>query len=159
MGTLVCLTFFWWWLLYGQAVYMVVPLCQQNIVNIEFFPLHESFNKNSFTAITVWHIHVVCNAMGIINFRLFILSCLTGKCVCCQMSSGIGSYATLSPKRLAAHHTSDQYKISHELYATATLQRPGSLAGGCSHTCTFFHLHPACRGDRWEFNSSPVAWA
>ncbi|KAF7665967.1 hypothetical protein LDENG_00125230 [Lucifuga dentata] len=45
-----------------------------------------------------------------------------------QMSSGIGSYATLSPKRLAAHHTSDQYKISHELYATATLQRPGSLA-------------------------------
>uniref|UniRef100_A0A7N5ZYY2 Catenin delta 2 n=1 Tax=Anabas testudineus TaxID=64144 RepID=A0A7N5ZYY2_ANATE len=44
-------------------------------------------------------------------------------------SSGIGSYATLSPKRLAAHHASDQYKISHELYATATLQRPGSLAG------------------------------
>lgn len=50
------------------------------------------------------------------------------------MSSGIGSYATLSPKRLAAHHASDQYKISHELYATATLQRPGSLAGGTSHT-------------------------
>lgn len=50
-----------------------------------------------------------------------------------QMSSGIGSYATLSPKRLAAHHASDQYKISHELYATATLQRPGSLAGGSSH--------------------------
>uniref|UniRef100_A0A3B4ZC84 Catenin delta-2-like n=1 Tax=Stegastes partitus TaxID=144197 RepID=A0A3B4ZC84_9TELE len=48
---------------------------------------------------------------------------------CSQMSSGIGSYATLSPKRLAAHHASDQYKISHELYATATLQRPGSLAG------------------------------
>uniref|UniRef100_A0AAQ4RJC0 Catenin delta 2 n=1 Tax=Gasterosteus aculeatus aculeatus TaxID=481459 RepID=A0AAQ4RJC0_GASAC len=44
-------------------------------------------------------------------------------------SSGIGSYATLSPKRLAAHHASDQYKIAHELYATATLQRPGSLAG------------------------------
>uniref|UniRef100_A0A3Q3VXA0 Uncharacterized protein n=1 Tax=Mola mola TaxID=94237 RepID=A0A3Q3VXA0_MOLML len=43
--------------------------------------------------------------------------------------SGIGSYATLSPKRLATHHASDQYKISHELYATATLQRPGSLAG------------------------------
>uniref|UniRef100_A0A3B3WL67 Catenin delta 2 n=1 Tax=Poecilia mexicana TaxID=48701 RepID=A0A3B3WL67_9TELE len=49
--------------------------------------------------------------------------------LCLQMSSGIGSYATLSPKRLAAHHASDQYKISHELYATATLQRPGSLAG------------------------------
>uniref|UniRef100_A0A8C5GYV1 Catenin delta-2-like n=1 Tax=Gouania willdenowi TaxID=441366 RepID=A0A8C5GYV1_GOUWI len=46
-----------------------------------------------------------------------------------QMSSGIGSYATLSPKRLASHHASDQFKISHELYATATLQRPGSLAG------------------------------
>lgn len=53
-----------------------------------------------------------------------------------QMSSGIGSYATLSPKRLAAHHASDQYKIAHELYATATLQRPGSLAGGNS----FIHL-------------------
>ncbi|KAJ3611099.1 hypothetical protein NHX12_021115 [Muraenolepis orangiensis] len=33
-----------------------------------------------------------------------------------QMSSGVGSYATLSPKRLAAHHASDQYKISHELF-------------------------------------------
>lgn len=49
------------------------------------------------------------------------------------MSSGIGSYATLSPKRLAAHHASDQYKISHEIYATATLQRPGSLAGKYSN--------------------------
>lgn len=49
------------------------------------------------------------------------------------MSSGIGSYATLSPKRLATHHASDQYKISHELYATATLQRPGSLAGRITH--------------------------
>ncbi|XP_062235273.1 catenin delta-2 isoform X4 [Platichthys flesus] len=49
-----------------------------------------------------------------------------------QMSSGIGSYATLSPKRLASHHASDQYKISHELYATATLQRPGSLAAPSS---------------------------
>lgn len=56
-----------------------------------------------------------------------------------QMSSGIGSYATLSPKRLAAHHASDQYKISHELYATATLQRPGSLAGGSSHTHVVSH--------------------
>lgn len=56
-----------------------------------------------------------------------------------QMSSGIGSYATLSPKRLAAHHASDQYKISHELYATATLQRPGSLAGGTSHTHAISH--------------------
>ncbi|XP_048868116.1 catenin delta-2-like [Brienomyrus brachyistius] len=45
-----------------------------------------------------------------------------------QLSSIIGSYATLSPtKRLV--HSSDQYKISHDLYANATLQRPGSLAG------------------------------
>uniref|UniRef100_A0A3Q4MBU8 Catenin delta 2 n=1 Tax=Neolamprologus brichardi TaxID=32507 RepID=A0A3Q4MBU8_NEOBR len=60
--------------------------------------------------------------LGILNYSIQQLSSL-------QMSSGIGSYATLSPKRLAAHHASDQYKISHELYATATLQRPGSLAG------------------------------
>ncbi|XP_046689588.1 catenin delta-2 isoform X3 [Silurus meridionalis] len=43
----------------------------------------------------------------------------------------VGSYATLSPtKRLV--HSSEQYKISHELYATATLQRPGSLAAPSS---------------------------
>uniref|UniRef100_A0A8C1NMN8 Catenin (cadherin-associated protein), delta 2b n=1 Tax=Cyprinus carpio TaxID=7962 RepID=A0A8C1NMN8_CYPCA len=42
--------------------------------------------------------------------------------------SYMGSYATLSPtKRML--HTTDQYKISHDLYANATLQRPGSLAG------------------------------
>uniref|UniRef100_A0A8B9LRF0 Catenin (cadherin-associated protein), delta 2b n=1 Tax=Astyanax mexicanus TaxID=7994 RepID=A0A8B9LRF0_ASTMX len=45
-----------------------------------------------------------------------------------QLSSVVGSYATLSPtKRML--HSSDQYKISHDLYANATLQRPGSLAG------------------------------
>ncbi|XP_026142582.1 catenin delta-2-like isoform X6 [Carassius auratus] len=45
-----------------------------------------------------------------------------------QLSAAVGSYATLSPtKRML--HTTDQYKISHELYANATLQRPGSLAG------------------------------
>uniref|UniRef100_A0AAR2JIN0 Catenin (cadherin-associated protein), delta 2b n=1 Tax=Pygocentrus nattereri TaxID=42514 RepID=A0AAR2JIN0_PYGNA len=45
-----------------------------------------------------------------------------------QLSSAVGSYATLSPtKRML--HSSDQYKISHDLYANATLQRPGSLAG------------------------------
>ncbi|XP_019339440.1 catenin delta-2 isoform X6 [Alligator mississippiensis] len=49
-----------------------------------------------------------------------------------QLSSTIGTYATLSPtKRLV--HTSDQYsKHSQELYATATLQRPGSLAAPSS---------------------------
>lgn len=56
------------------------------------------------------------------------------------MSSGIGSYATLSPKRLA-HHNSEQYKISHELYATATLQRPGSLAGGSWHILHIIQKH------------------
>uniref|UniRef100_A0A8C7UHZ2 Catenin (cadherin-associated protein), delta 2b n=1 Tax=Oncorhynchus mykiss TaxID=8022 RepID=A0A8C7UHZ2_ONCMY len=45
-----------------------------------------------------------------------------------QFSSTVGNYATLSPtKRM--QHSSDQYKISHELYANATLGRPGSLAG------------------------------
>uniref|UniRef100_A0A8C1KPD4 Catenin (cadherin-associated protein), delta 2b n=1 Tax=Cyprinus carpio TaxID=7962 RepID=A0A8C1KPD4_CYPCA len=45
-----------------------------------------------------------------------------------QLSAAVGSYATLSPtKRML--HTTDHYKISHELYANATLQRPGSLAG------------------------------
>nr|XP_036880952.1 catenin delta-2 [Manis javanica] len=49
-----------------------------------------------------------------------------------QLSSTIGTYATLSPtKRLV--HASEQYsKHSQELYATATLQRPGSLAAPSS---------------------------
>ncbi|KAM8850197.1 catenin delta-2b isoform 6-T7 [Spinachia spinachia] len=46
-----------------------------------------------------------------------------------QLSSVVGSYATLSPKRMMHHMGADGYKISHELYANATLQRPGSLAG------------------------------
>nr|XP_040026337.1 catenin delta-2-like isoform X3 [Gasterosteus aculeatus aculeatus] len=46
-----------------------------------------------------------------------------------QLSSVVGSYATLSPKRMLHHMGGDGYKISHELYANATLQRPGSLAG------------------------------
>ncbi|XP_073720306.1 catenin delta-2 isoform X2 [Misgurnus anguillicaudatus] len=45
-------------------------------------------------------------------------------------TAGVSSYATLSPKRLV--HSSEQYKISHDLYATATLQRPGSLAAPSS---------------------------
>ncbi|XP_039610328.1 catenin delta-2 isoform X3 [Polypterus senegalus] len=57
-----------------------------------------------------------------------------------QISSTVGSYATLSPtKRLV--HTSDQYKHSHDLYATATLQRPGSLAGSrASYSSQHSHL-------------------
>lgn len=54
-----------------------------------------------------------------------------------QLSAAVGSYATLSPtKRML--HTTDQYKISHDLYANATLQRPGSLAGQCSLRDTAF---------------------
>ncbi|XP_030629364.1 catenin delta-2b isoform X2 [Chanos chanos] len=57
-----------------------------------------------------------------------------------QLSSAIGSYATLSPtKRML--HSSDQYKISHDLYANATLQRPGSLAGSrASYSSQHSHL-------------------
>ncbi|KAE8291385.1 Catenin delta-2 Delta-catenin GT24 Neural plakophilin-related ARM-repeat protein [Larimichthys crocea] len=47
-----------------------------------------------------------------------------------QLSLVVGSYATLSPTKRMLHHIGpDTYKISHELYANATLQRPGSLAG------------------------------
>lgn len=47
-----------------------------------------------------------------------------------QLSSVVGSYATLSPTKRMLHHIgADGYKISHELYANATLKRPGSLAG------------------------------
>ncbi|XP_031666435.1 catenin delta-2 isoform X5 [Oncorhynchus kisutch] len=45
-----------------------------------------------------------------------------------QFSSTVSNYATLSPSK-RMQHSSDQYKISHELYANATLGRPGSLAG------------------------------
>ncbi|XP_048695553.2 catenin delta-2 isoform X2 [Caretta caretta] len=58
-----------------------------------------------------------------------------------QLSSTIGTYATLSPtKRLV--HTSDQYsKHSQELYATATLQRPGTLAAGSRASYSSQHSH------------------
>lgn len=47
-----------------------------------------------------------------------------------QLSSVVGSYATLSPTKRMLHHIgAETYKISHELYANATLKRPGSLAG------------------------------
>ncbi|KAM4026619.1 catenin delta-2 isoform 2-T4 [Anomaloglossus baeobatrachus] len=57
-----------------------------------------------------------------------------------QLSSAIGSYATLSPTKRVVH--SDQYtKSSQELYATATLQRPGSLAAGSRASFTSQHSH------------------
>ncbi|KAI7792252.1 putative catenin delta-2 [Triplophysa rosa] len=60
-------------------------------------------------------------------------------------SAGVSTYATLTPtKRLV--HSSDQYKISHDLYATATLQRPGSLAGSRgSYSGQHAHLAPELR--------------
>uniref|UniRef100_A0AAY4ABN4 Catenin delta-2 n=1 Tax=Denticeps clupeoides TaxID=299321 RepID=A0AAY4ABN4_9TELE len=62
-----------------------------------------------------------------------------------QLSSSVGNYATLSPtKRLV--HSSDQYKVSHDLYATATLQRPGSLAGSRgSYSSQHSHVAPDLR--------------
>ncbi|XP_049623860.1 catenin delta-2 isoform X4 [Suncus etruscus] len=63
-----------------------------------------------------------------------------------QLSSTLGTYATLSPtKRLV--HASEQYKHSQELYATATLQRPGSLAAGsrASYSSQHGHLGPELR--------------
>uniref|UniRef100_A0A8C6ZRE3 Catenin delta 2 n=1 Tax=Nothoprocta perdicaria TaxID=30464 RepID=A0A8C6ZRE3_NOTPE len=58
-----------------------------------------------------------------------------------QLSSAIGTYATLSPtKRLV--HAAEQYgKHSQELYATATLQRPGSLAAGSRASYSSQHSH------------------
>ncbi|XP_069469879.1 catenin delta-2 isoform X19 [Ambystoma mexicanum] len=57
-----------------------------------------------------------------------------------QLSSTIGAYATLSPtKRLV--HTSDQYNKHAELYASATLQRPGSLSAGSRSSYTSQHSH------------------
>ncbi|XP_030623285.1 catenin delta-2 [Chanos chanos] len=63
-----------------------------------------------------------------------------------QLSASVASYATLSPtKRLV--HSSEQYKISQDLYATATLQRPGSLAGsrGSYSSQHSSHLGPEVR--------------
>lgn len=96
-----------------------------------------------------------CTSVTNIFWDFFVFSQCVYLCVWFQMSSGIGSYATLSPKRLAAHHTSDQYKISHQLYATATLQRPGSLAGGCWHTRTFFPYTPPGDVEVCAGNSRP----
>lgn len=68
-----------------------------------------------------------------------------------QLSSVVGSYATLSPTKRMLHHIGpDTYKISHELFANATLKRPGSLAGrGQDHfyyyRCCDLHV---CRCDR-----------
>lgn len=74
-----------------------------------------------------------------------------------QLSSTIGTYATLSPtKRLV--HASEQYsKHSQELYATATLQRPGSLAGkGLGALARLTWAHGAGTG---ETGSKQQGWA
>lgn len=79
-----------------------------------------------------------------------------------QLSSTIGTYATLSPtKRLV--HASEQYsKHSQELYATATLQRPGSLAGkgvgalGAAHLGAWRGLRVLDPSSRSVHASGPV---
>ncbi|XP_042320926.1 catenin delta-2 isoform X2 [Sceloporus undulatus] len=65
-----------------------------------------------------------------------------------QLSSTLGAYATLSPtKRLAHPPGPEQYSggskhgAPTELYATASLQRPGSLAAGSRASYTSQHSH------------------
>ncbi|XP_008107075.2 catenin delta-2 isoform X9 [Anolis carolinensis] len=53
-----------------------------------------------------------------------------------QLSSTLGTYATLSPTKRLVHPPHSQ-----ELYASATLQRPGSLAAGSRASYTSQHSH------------------
>ncbi|XP_067323643.1 catenin delta-2 isoform X3 [Anolis sagrei] len=53
-----------------------------------------------------------------------------------QLSSTLGTYATLSPTKRLVHPPHSQ-----ELYASATLQRPGSLAAGSRSSYTSQHSH------------------
>nr|XP_040129319.1 catenin delta-2 [Ictidomys tridecemlineatus] len=64
-----------------------------------------------------------------------------------QLSSTIGTYATLSPTQRLVHASEQYSKHSQELYATATLQRPGSLAAGsrASYSSQHGHLGPELR--------------
>ncbi|XP_012577198.1 PREDICTED: catenin delta-2 [Condylura cristata] len=64
-----------------------------------------------------------------------------------QLSSTIGTYATLSPTKRLVHASEPYGKHSQELYATATLQRPGSLAAGsrASYSSQHSHLGPELR--------------
>ncbi|KAF4024506.1 hypothetical protein G4228_016502 [Cervus hanglu yarkandensis] len=64
-----------------------------------------------------------------------------------QLSSAIGTYATLSPTKRLVHASEPYGKHSQELYATATLQRPGSLAAGsrASYSSQHGHLGPELR--------------
>uniref|UniRef100_A0A8D2J7A7 Catenin delta 2 n=1 Tax=Varanus komodoensis TaxID=61221 RepID=A0A8D2J7A7_VARKO len=58
-----------------------------------------------------------------------------------QLSSTIGTYATLSPTKRLVHPPEQYSKHSQELYATATLQRPGSLAAGSRASYSSQHSH------------------
>ncbi|XP_049679874.1 catenin delta-2 isoform X3 [Accipiter gentilis] len=58
-----------------------------------------------------------------------------------QLSSTIGTYATLSPTKRLVHAAEQYSKHSQELYATATLQRPGSLAAGSRASYSSQHSH------------------
>lgn len=68
-----------------------------------------------------------------------------------QLSSTIGTYATLSPTKRLVHPSEPYGKHSQELYASATLQRPGSLAGESSplrSSSPCFIFFPFCPGLR-----------
>ncbi|XP_035174642.1 catenin delta-2 isoform X3 [Oxyura jamaicensis] len=58
-----------------------------------------------------------------------------------QLSSAIGTYATLSPTKRLVHAADPYAKHSQELFATATLQRPGSLAAGSRASYSSQHSH------------------
>uniref|UniRef100_A0A8B9E726 Catenin delta 2 n=1 Tax=Anser cygnoides TaxID=8845 RepID=A0A8B9E726_ANSCY len=58
-----------------------------------------------------------------------------------QLSSAIGTYATLSPTKRLVHAADPFAKHSQELFATATLQRPGSLAAGSRASYSSQHSH------------------
>lgn len=83
-----------------------------------------------------------------------------------QLSSVVGSYATLSPTKRMLHHIgADSYKISHELYANATLQRPGSLAGRGQDNSFYFFICGCVKCRVWSviclflISTSVVGWA
>eukprot|EP00075_Anas_platyrhynchos_P018280 XP_027307533.1 catenin delta-2 isoform X6 [Anas platyrhynchos] len=58
-----------------------------------------------------------------------------------RLSSAIGTYATLSPTKRLVHAADPYAKHSQELFATATLQRPGSLAAGSRASYSSQHSH------------------
>ncbi|XP_060047153.1 catenin delta-2 isoform X3 [Erinaceus europaeus] len=94
-------------------------------------------------------INIVVSSAGLSPVRVTspptVQSALSSSSPLHQLSS-IGTYATLSPtKRLV--HSAEPYAKHSELYATATLQRPGSLAAGsrASYSSQHGHMVPELR--------------